>query len=198
MILPPKSRLLLATRNPGKSREIDEVLKDLNLDFVTLLDYPSLPDALESGSTFAENAVIKARYFWEETNLPSLADDSGLVVDALGGRPGVHSARFAAGDSERVVRLLELMRPFGKPEERKARFVCALCLYTEAGAVQVEGEVEGVIAAKPAGVNGFGYDPVFYFPPLKKTFAEMTSPEKNAVSHRFRALEKLREKLLQS
>lgn len=168
------------------------------MDFATLLDYPAIPDAIETGATFAENALLKARYFWEETNLPSLADDSGLMVDALGGRPGVHSARFAPSDSERVVRLLELMRPLAKPEERKARFVCALCLYTESGTVQVEGEVEGVIAAKPAGVNGFGYDPVFYFPPFKKTFAEMTSVEKNQLSHRFRALGKLRAKLLQS
>ncbi len=197
MILPPKSRLLLATRNPGKSREIQAVLRDLDLDFVTLLDYPALPDALESGTTFAENALLKARYFWEETNLPALADDSGLVVDALGGRPGVQSARFAPSDSERVVRLLELMRPFAKPADRKARFVCALCLYSEEGIVQVESDVEGSIAAKPAGVNGFGYDPIFYFPPLKKTFAEVTGVEKNAVSHRFQALEKLRAKLLE-
>ncbi len=197
MILPPKSRLLLATRNPGKSREIQAVLKDLDLDFVTLLDYPTLPDALESGMTFAENALIKARYFWEETNLPALADDSGLMVDALGGRPGVQSARFAPSDSERVVRLLELMRPFPKLEERKARFVCALCLYAEEGIVQVEAAVEGSIAAKPAGVNGFGYDPIFYFPALERTFAELTGAEKNSVSHRFRALEKLRARLLE-
>jgi XTP/dITP diphosphohydrolase len=197
VILPPKSRLLLATRNPGKSREIQAVLKDLDLDFVTLLDYPALPDALESGATFAENALIKAKYFWEETNLPALADDSGLMVEALGGRPGVQSARFARSDSERVVRLLELMRPFAKPAERKGRFVCALCLYSEAGIVQVEGDVEGLIAAKPAGLGGFGYDPIFYFPPLKKTFAELTSSEKNAVSHRYRALERLRTKLME-
>jgi len=196
-MLPPKSRLLLATRNPGKSREIQAVLKDLDLDFVTLLDYPTLPDALETGATFAENALIKAKYFWEETNLPALADDSGLVVEALGGRPGVQSARFAPSDSERVVRLLELMRPFATPEERRASFVCALCLYSEDGIVQVEGDVEGRIAAKPAGVGGFGYDPIFYFPPLGKTFAELTGAEKNAVSHRFRALEKLRTKLME-
>ncbi|MFB3904374.1 MAG: RdgB/HAM1 family non-canonical purine NTP pyrophosphatase [Acidobacteriota bacterium] len=196
MILPPKSRLLLATRNPGKSREIQAVLKDLDLDFATLLDYPTLPDALESGTTFAENALIKARYFFEETNLPALADDSGLVVEKLGGRPGVYSARFAPVDSERVVRLLELMRPFAKPSNRRARFVCALCLYSEAGVLQVEGQVEGIIAARPAGLGGFGYDPIFYYPPLEKTFAELTNTEKNAVSHRFRALEKLREKLM--
>lgn len=197
MILPPRSRLLLATRNPGKSREIQAVLKDLDLDFATLLDYPTLPDALESGTTFAENALIKARYFWEETNLPALADDSGLIVDALGGRPGVQSARFAPSDSERVVRLLELMRPFAKPADRKARFVCALCLYSDEEIVQVEGEVEGSIAPKPAGVNGFGYDPIFYFLPLQKTFAELSGTEKNSVSHRFRALQKLREKLME-
>jgi len=194
--LPLKSRLLLATRNLGKSREIQAVLGDLDLEFVTLLDYPDLPDALESGATFAENALIKARYFWEETNLPALADDSGLVVDVLGGRPGVHSARFAPSDSERVVRLLELMRPFAEPEQRKARFVCALCLYSDAGTLQVEGEVEGSIAKKPAGVEGFGYDPIFHFPPLRKTFAELTSAEKNSISHRFRALQKLREKII--
>lgn len=197
MILPPKSRLLLATRNPGKSREIQAVLKDLDLDFVTLLDYPTLPDALESGATFAENALIKARYFWEETNLPALADDSGLVVDVLGGRPGVQSARFAPSDSERVVRLLELMRPFPKAEDRKARFVCALCLYADGEALQVEGAVEGSIAAKPAGVSGFGYDPIFYFSPFKKSFAELTGAEKNSVSHRFQALQRLREKLIE-
>jgi XTP/dITP diphosphohydrolase len=198
VILPPKSRLLLATRNLGKSREIQAVLEDLDLEFVTLLDYPDLPDALETAATFAENALLKARYFWEETNLPALSDDSGLVVDALGGRPGVHSARFAPSDSERVVRLLELMRPFATSTQRKARFVCALCLYSEGGSVQVEGEVEGWIAKKPAGVGGFGYDPIFYFPPLKKTFAQLTSAEKNAVSHRFRALQRLRERLAET
>jgi non-canonical purine NTP pyrophosphatase (RdgB/HAM1 family) len=169
----------------------------MDLDFATLLDYPTLPDALETGSTFTENALIKARYFWEETNVPALADDSGLVVDALGGRPGVQSARFAPSDSERVVRLLELMRPFAKPAERRARFVCALCLYAEDRVVQVEGEVEGLIASKPAGLNGFGYDPIFYFPPLQKTFAQLAGTEKNAVSHRFRALQNLRDKLME-
>ncbi|RPI29064.1 MAG: RdgB/HAM1 family non-canonical purine NTP pyrophosphatase [Acidobacteria bacterium] len=196
-MLPRKSRLLLATRNLGKCREIQAVLADLEIQILTLLDFPTLPEVEETGATFAENARLKARYCWEQTSLPSLADDSGLAVDALGGRPGVQSARFAPSDSERVVRLLALMRPFEPPDQRKARFLCALCLVSDSGALEVEASVEGRIAANPAGEAGFGYDPIFYYPPLGRTFGQLTNAEKNAVSHRFLALQKLRAKLVE-
>ncbi|HXK59447.1 MAG TPA: RdgB/HAM1 family non-canonical purine NTP pyrophosphatase [Acidobacteriota bacterium] len=196
MILAPKSQLLLATRNQGKAREIQAVLHDLDLRFLTFADFPWLSDVEETGATFAENALLKAKYCWEKTRVATLADDSGLAVDALGGQPGVLSARFAPTDRERISRLLDLMSSIKAPEDRKARFVCALCLVHASGIVQVEASVEGLITTEPAGQSGFGYDPIFFYPPLGRTFAELSNTEKNAVSHRFLALKKLRAKLL--
>lgn len=195
-MLPLKSPALLGTRNPGKLREIQEVLKDSNLAFVSLADFPHVTDIEETGATFAENARLKALHYRGATGLPSLADDSGLSVDALGGRPGVMSARFAPTDPERIRGILDLMRSFPRPEQRAAHFVCALCLVTDEETIEVEGRVSGVLASGPSGSNGFGYDPVFYYPPAGKTFAEMTSEEKNRVSHRAVALRLLRERLL--
>jgi XTP/dITP diphosphohydrolase len=190
--------VLLGTRNPGKLREIQDVLGDLELRLLSLADFPEVSDVEETGGSFLENARLKAEHYRRQTGLPSLADDSGLVVDALDGRPGVLSARFAPTDPERILKLLELMRPFPAPERRSARFVCAICLAADWGSVEVEGRVEGLIAARPSGSHGFGYDPIFYYPPMNKTFAEMTAAEKNCVSHRFVALGLLREKLTAS
>jgi XTP/dITP diphosphohydrolase len=192
-----RRRVLLATRNQGKTREIAGVLADLALELVSLLEYPNITEVEETGATFRENARLKAEYFWRHTGLPSLADDSGLVVQSLDGQPGVLSARFAPTDAQRNLKLLELLRAHQTPTQRSASFVCAVCLYSDNDVIEVEASVDGYIAPRPAGIMGFGYDPVFFYPPQGKTFAEMTAEEKNRVSHRARALNRLRQVLLE-
>ena len=192
-------RLLLATRNRGKLAEIQQVLAGLPFHLETLEGHPGLPDAVEDGRTFAENACLKARHFLALTGLPTLAEDSGLEVLSLDGRPGVHSARYAADDASRVERILneldEIERRTGT-DDRRARFVCSICvLFSEGRQVAVEGEVYGRITRRPQGSGGFGYDPVFYYPAAGRTFAEMSREEKNQVSHRGRAFQKLRAEL---
>jgi XTP/dITP diphosphohydrolase len=189
-----KLRFLLATQNRGKVREICSALSLFNIEFEFLLGRDDLPEALESGMTFAENARIKAEHYHQLTGLPTLAEDSGLVVDALGGKPGVHSARFAPTDKERIEKLLRMLDSRSDPSSRSARFVSAICLLLPEDLIEVTGEVQGELAQEPRGTHGFGYDPIFYYPPLGKTFAQMTVEEKNQISHRALALEKLRER----
>ncbi len=186
-----KLRFLLATQNRGKVREICSALSLFNIEFEFLLGRDDLPEALESGMTFAENARIKAEHYHQLTGLPTLAEDSGLVVDALGGKPGVHSARFAPTDKERVEKLLRMLDSRPGPTSRSARFVSAICLLLPEELIEVTGEVQGELAQEPRGTHGFGYDPIFYYPPLGKTFAQMTVEEKNQISHRALALERL-------
>ncbi len=190
-----KLRILLATQNRGKGREICSVLSLFNIEFEFLLGRDDLPEALESGTTFAENARLKAEHYYQLTGLPTLADDSGLLVDALGGKPGVHSARFAPTNQERIEKLLRMLDSRPGPSSRSARFVSAICLLLPEDLIEVTGEVQGELAQEPKGTHGFGYDPIFYYPPLGKTFAQMTVEEKNQISHRARALEKLRQRL---
>jgi XTP/dITP diphosphohydrolase len=184
-------RFLLATQNRGKVREICSALSLFNIEFEFLLGRDDLPEALESGMTFAENARIKAEHYHQLTGLPTLAEDSGLVVDALGGKPGVHSARFAPTDKERIEKLLRMLDSRPGPSSRSARFVSAICLLLPEELIEVTGEVQGELAQEPRGTHGFGYDPIFYYPPLGKTFAQMTVEEKNQISHRALALKKL-------
>ena len=186
-----KLRFLLATQNRGKVREICSALSLFNIEFEFLLGRDDLPEALESGMTFAENARIKAEHYHQLTGLPTLAEDSGLVVDALGGKPGVHSARFAPTDKERIEKLLRMLASRPGPISRSARFVSAICLLLPEEQIEVTGEVQGELAQEPRGTHGFGYDPIFYYPPLGKTFAQMTVEEKNQISHRALALERL-------
>ncbi len=186
-----KLRFLLATQNRGKVREICSALSLFNIEFEFLLGRDDLPEALESGMTFAENARIKAEHYHQLTGLPTLAEDSGLVVDALGGKPGVHSARFAPTDKERIEKLLRMLDSRPGPSSRSARFVSAICLLLPEELIEVTGEVQGELAQEPRGTHGFGYDPIFYYPPLGKTFAQMTVEEKNQISHRALALERL-------
>ena len=186
-----KLRFLLATQNRGKVREICSALSLFNIEFEFLLGRDDLPEALESGMTFAENARIKAEHYHQLTGLPTLAEDSGLVVDALGGKPGVHSARFAPTDKERIEKLLRMLDSRPGPSSRSARFVSAICLLLPEDLIEVTGEVQGELAQEPRGTHGFGYDPIFYYPPLGKTFAQMTVEEKNRISHRALALERL-------
>jgi XTP/dITP diphosphohydrolase len=189
-------RYLLATTNQGKLRELQQILADLDIVLETLDAFPALPEVLEDGSTFAENARLKAIHYSTLTGLPTIADDSGLQVDALGGGPGVRSARFAPSDRERVAKLLGLMAHLDPEKElgrRTARFVCAVCLAELDGELfEATSSVEGLIIGSARGSRGFGYDPVFLYPAMGKTFAELTSEEKNRVSHRGQALRKLR------
>ncbi|MFH1575239.1 MAG: RdgB/HAM1 family non-canonical purine NTP pyrophosphatase [Acidobacteriota bacterium] len=185
-------RIVLATRNPGKLREFGRLVEAQGCECIGLQEGGIDGEPDETGGTFAENARLKAYAYSRHTDLPVLADDSGLEVFALGGRPGIHSARYAgigARDQDRVARLL---RELGTADSREARFVCALALAREGTLLlEAEGECRGVIAVEPRGSNGFGYDPVFLVPELGKTFAELAQEEKNRISHRARAVEAL-------
>ncbi|GAC1565367.1 MAG: RdgB/HAM1 family non-canonical purine NTP pyrophosphatase [Ktedonobacteraceae bacterium] len=182
--------LLLATTNRHKLDEFCAIFSDLPLLLRSLREVQIDRDVEETGQTFAENAQLKALAYAQASGMLSLADDSGLEIDALGGAPGVLSARFAGRDTpyeERFRLILEqLQRLTG--EQRRARFRCAIALAEPSGDCRVvEGMIEGVIADSPRGVQGFGYDPIFLLPELGKTFAEMTSEQKNRISHRARA-----------
>lgn len=190
------STLLLATRNLGKKREIQSLLqeKQLPIRLLSLTEADVQADVDESGTTFLENARLKADFFSRLTGLDTLGDDSGLEVMALENRPGVFSARYAgagASDDERIAKLLaELM----DSQDRRARFVSAVCLSRAGHPLKsFTGLVRGEILREKKGSHGFGYDPLFYYPPLGKTFAEMSLEEKNRVSHRARALRQVRE-----
>jgi XTP/dITP diphosphohydrolase len=187
--------LVLATRNNGKLREIGTSLNIPSLTYQSLNDFPDLPEIIEDGSSFQENAFKKARMVSHSLDLSVLADDSGLTVDCLKGAPGIYSARFAgprATDSENNEKLLTLLQ--GVPEEnRMARFVCVLVFYEPSGRwFQTEGIWEGLIAPAPKGDQGFGYDPIFYLPELQKTVAQLPLETKSRISHRAKALEKMR------
>lgn len=190
---PPLPILVIATRNPGKTAEIRALLKGFAIDVRNLADFGPIPEVVEDGATFDENAYKKSSFTARVLGFPALADDSGLAVAALNGAPGVLSARYAgegAGDAERCRKLLAEMN--GRPD-RRAAFECVISLAVPSGpALTYEGRCEGLIAERPAGENGFGYDPLFYYPPFKKTFAELTREEKSRVSHRGLALRELR------
>ncbi|HHW44437.1 MAG TPA: XTP/dITP diphosphatase [Desulfotomaculum sp.] len=188
--------LVLATRNPGKVRELSQMLAPLGYEVVSLDRYPGVPEIVEDGATFKDNAVKKAATVARHTGRLALADDSGLEVDYLGGAPGVHSARFAGeGHNDRAnnEKLLNLLS--GVPaEKRSARFRCVVAVATPDGRVfTAEGTCEGVITTEPRGEGGFGYDPLFLVPEYGKTFGELEPAVKNRISHRGRALALARE-----
>jgi XTP/dITP diphosphohydrolase len=188
-------RLVIATTNPGKSREIAQILSDLDFEVRSLSDYPPMPEPDETADTFAGNAEIKALAAAAHTGELTIADDSGLAVDALDGAPGIYSSRFAPTDRQRVAKLIDLLTDL--PEhKRTARFICAAAI-AEPGRViaTVEGTCEGRIIHEPRGSNGFGYDPVFLPKGSNLTMAELSDEEKNKISHRGRALEKAKEML---
>ena len=181
--------IVLATGNQNKVREIKKLLKDAPVDIKCIADYGPLPGVLEDGDTFEENAYKKASHYARVLGLPCLADDSGLVVDALNGQPGVHSARYAGENATDMEKCDKLLREMEGKKNRSARFECVLSLATQGGpALTWEGQCEGIITTERHGESGFGYDPVFFSPELGKTFAQVTMDEKNAVSHRGRAL----------
>jgi len=193
--------LLVATTNPGKLSEIRLSLSDFDFRIVAVSEWGNVAEPGETGKTFEENARLKADYYFSRTGLPSLADDSGLAVDILEDWPGVRSARIAPTDEARIKTVLERLKHLDLRADwdlRSGRFVCAMCLTCRRGRFEVQGSVKGCILDEARGSGGFGYDPIFYYPPLDRTFAELTREEKNTVSHRARALEKLREGLPES
>ena len=180
--------LVIATRNKGKTAEIKRFLKDYPVEIKNLDDFGPIPQIKENGDTFDENAYKKASFTARILGLPALADDSGLLVEALNGAPGVYSARYAgeaATDEERCLKLLNEMK--GK-SNRRAAFECVVSIAVPSGpALTYEARCEGLIAEAASGSNGFGYDPIFFYPPYNKTFAELTIQEKNRISHRGKA-----------
>jgi XTP/dITP diphosphohydrolase len=195
----PLPDLVLATRNAGKALEMVALLSGVPFRLRRLADYPAVTLPPEDGWTYTENAAIKARAVAAVTGTLAIADDSGLEVDALGGRPGVHSARYGGsglGDLDRVALLLAELR--GVPAvQRTARFRCAIAVAEPGGKVDVvEGVVEGQLLEAARGAGGFGYDPIFYHPPSRATFAELSGERKNAVSHRSQALIRARRLLI--
>jgi XTP/dITP diphosphohydrolase len=193
--------LLVATSNKGKIAEIAEILAGLNWQLLSLddLSHP-LPSVEETATTFVGNALIKAEYFFAQTGLVTLADDSGLEVDALGGRPGVYSARYGGkgiSSTEQIAMLLDELNDV--PEERRtARFVCSIAIVGPGRTETFTGQCDGLIAFSPRGTAGFGYDPIFIDPQTGRTFAELTRDEKAARSHRGKALREARIFLMDS
>ncbi len=184
-----RTTLVLATRNQGKIKEFREILKDTQIDLKSLNDFGPIPEAVEDGKTFDDNAYKKALFTAKVLGLPAIADDSGLVVEALNGAPGVYSARYAgdkASDQDNIDKLLTEM---SGQENRAAAFACVISIAVPSGpALTYEGRCEGEITHEQHGEGGFGYDPVFYYPPLQQTFAEIPLTEKNQISHRGKAL----------
>lgn len=186
--------LVIGTNNRDKVREIARALEQLPIRILSKADFPSFPDPEETGHTLTENALIKARAIYQAIHLPTLSDDTGLEVDALQGAPGVVSARFAGPNAtyaDNCRHLLTMMQSFPNAEQRTARFRTVIALvWSEDDVEIVEGTCDGIITVDPAGTGGFGYDPVFFYPPAGCTFAEMSLEGKNRVSHRGRAIER--------
>ncbi len=192
-------QLLLATTNKGKIAELNQLLGDQDFEVVGLGSLAT-NEEIETGATFEENALLKAHYYHRLTGMITIADDSGLEVKALGGAPGIYSARYGgaqATDGDRFMKLLGALQGV-KGEDRSARFVCAIAVVWQGGEVVFIDEARGVILEAPRGEGGFGYDPVFYYESLGKTFAELTPDEKSQISHRGRAATQLKAWLAKS
>ena len=190
-------KIVAATNNKNKLREFKEILSPLGYQIVSLKDLGIEIEVEETGKTFEENSMLKAKAILEATGMASLADDSGLEVDALGGEPGIYSARYCEGsDADRVAFLLDKMKDV-PDDKRSARFVSAITLmFTDGDIVTARGTCEGKIAHEPAGKNGFGYDPIFFVESYGKTFAELSPEQKNMISHRGNALSELQRQLI--
>ena len=187
-----KIPLVIATGNPGKITEIQELLTGFPIEIKSLADFGPIPEVAEDGETFDENAYKKASFTAKILGIPALADDSGLMVEALGGAPGVLSARYAGENSTDAQRVAKLLKAMQGQSHRKAAFECVISIAVPSGpALTYEARCEGLIAEQPVGQNGFGYDPIFFYPPLNKTFGQMTIAEKSQVSHRGKALQEL-------
>lgn len=187
--------IIIATKNQGKVKEFESLLKPMGFRVQSLLDYPLSIDVEETGTTFEENAILKAEAIAKAYNRATIADDSGLMIDHLGGKPGIYSARYAGldkNDEANIEKVLEELAAVEALEDRSARFACALA-YSRPGQMTktVVGTCEGFIAHEPIGENGFGYDPIFIVRDLHKTMAQLSKEEKNKISHRANALKKL-------
>lgn len=193
-----KQKIVFATGSEGKMREVRMILDDLGMEILSMKEAGANPEIKENGRTFGENAEIKARAVWECTGGIVLADDSGLVIDYLNGEPGIYSARYMGEDTSYEIKnqnLIDRVRD-AKGQERSARFVCNIAAVLPDGRVfHSEETMEGLIAEKPAGSEGFGYDPILYLPEFGKTSAELTLEEKNRISHRGKALEAMKKQL---
>lgn len=192
-------KVVLASKNKHKWEEIRKITEKLDIQLVMESELGVDIDVEETGTTFEENSLLKARAVMEATGLPALADDSGIAVDALNGEPGIYSARYGFDDSlddwGRLQLLLKNMENV-PDDQRQAKFVCVISMVTPEGdVIQARGEVHGTVLRSPAGEGGFGYDPIFYYPPFGKTLAEVSAEEKNQVSHRARALNLFYDKL---
>lgn len=191
-------QLIFATGNEGKMREIRQILSDLDYEILSMKEAGIDTDIVEDGDTFEANAIIKAKAIMEETGCLTLADDSGLEIDALGGEPGIYSARYLGEDTSYEIKNQKIIeRLQDVPEEKRtARFVCAIAAVFPDGQTRTtRGTMEGIIGYESKGKNGFGYDPIFYLPELKKYSAELSSDEKNSLSHRGAALRQIKELL---
>jgi len=199
-----KKQILVATTNKGKMAELSAML-EADVDWLSLADFENIDEVVEDGITFAENARKKALGYAKATGCWTIADDSGLVIDALDGAPGVHSARFSGPkiegeergliDHRNIAKVLDLMKDI-PAEKRTARFICSLCMASpDEVLIETQGSCEGIITEKEIGTNGFGYDPVFYSEKLEKTLAEADSKEKNSISHRGNAIRNIKPKL---
>lgn len=193
-------RVVFATGNQGKIKEIKAILDDLNMEVISMEEAGFQGNIEETGKTFQENAIIKAQAVWNHCQGIVLADDSGLIVDFLNGEPGVYSSRYLGEDTPYEIKNQMIIERLAeaKDKERNARFISVIAAVMPDGRVIcTEGTVEGIIASQAAGVGGFGYDPIFYLPEFKKTAAQLTLEEKNKISHRGKALRKMKEQLKQ-
>ena len=186
--------IVLASRNKGKILEISDLLKEFPVIIKNLDAFGPTPEVEEDGNTFEENAYKKASFTAKILGLPTLADDSGIVVEALGGAPGIYSARYGGADATDEDRCARMLKELEGKENRKAAFECVISIAVPTGAaLTYEARCEGLITERPSGMNGFGYDPIFYYPPFDKTFAEITRADKSHVSHRGKALREVRD-----
>jgi XTP/dITP diphosphohydrolase len=188
-----EGQLLIATGNAGKIEELAALLADLPVVLRSLKEFPQLSAVEETGATFAENAILKAKAYAAGTGLTTLADDSGLEVAALNGAPGVFSARYAGKNARDDEKIAKLLSELGKNSNRKARFVCSIAVASETGAIKyaADGICDGTIAVNPSGSGGFGYDPIFVPDGFEQTFGELPAEIKQKISHRGRAMEKI-------
>ena len=189
--------IMIATKNPGKVKEFEHIFKKFQIQVKSLLDFPDMEDVEETGETFEDNALLKARTIAKLQNIVVLADDSGLEIEALDGRPGVYSARYAGPDRSDAANMEKVLSEMEDVTTRAAQFVCALAMVIPDGdEYVVRGTCPGIINRQPIGDEGFGYDPIFYLPEIDKTMAEIPKSQKNVLSHRANAFKKL-EKILQ-
>ena len=189
--------ILIATKNKNKFSEIVSILATPGLIFKSLTEFAGITEAVEDGKTFRANALIKAKFYHRQTLLAVIADDSGLVVPALGGEPGIYSARYAGEQASYHDNNMKLLRRMSglKGEQRQAHFICQMVYLDQHKCISALGRTEGMIIDRPRGASGFGYGPLFYVPELGRTYAQLTAEQKNRISHRYRALRNLSRKL---